>query len=208
MKHLDLKILDTASSLCPGSFDGALSLIFEAVLVELIRVLKCQEIRKILPVSNTLVGLKFKSDTKMIGQVLLQILQIRCNVDNLRCLLFSIGLATELFQRKGVQIPVLTIKSVPVSNTRPIDGIPMNQSRPVALISPSSLEELALEPAPEHALQSLVIASLLGDIKQAALDRAGASLRVADKRSDTGCRVATLVGTASWEVDERLDVAG
>ena len=72
----------------------------------------------------------------------------------------------------------------------------------------SSLEELALEPAPEHALQSLVTASLLGDIKQAALYRAGASLRVADKRSDTGGIVATLVGTASWEVDERLDVAG
>jgi len=53
-----------------------------------------------------------------------------------------------------------------------------------------------------------VIASLLGDINQTALYRAGASLRMADKRSDTGGIVATLVGTASWEVDERLDVAG
>ena len=97
---------------------------------------------------------------------------------------YHLGLATELFQRKGVRIPVLRIKSVPVRNTRAMDGIPMNR------------------------FQSLAIASLLGDIKQAALYRAGASLRVADKRSDTGGRVATLIGTASWEVDERLDVAG
>jgi len=54
----------------------------------------------------------------------------------------------------------------------------------------------------------LVIASLLGDIKQAALDGARTSIRVADERSNNRGRDDALVGAASCMLNEKRDAAG
>jgi len=54
----------------------------------------------------------------------------------------------------------------------------------------------------------MIIASLLGDVKQAAPNRAITTIRVADERSNSRGRDATLVHMRSWVLNGKLDAAG
>ena len=54
----------------------------------------------------------------------------------------------------------------------------------------------------------MIIVSLLGDVKQAALNRAITTIRVADERSNNRGRDPMLVHMRRWVLNGKLDAAG